>query len=266
MERVHLIVGGYPPGSSAVHDMDFARRELLARLAERDGVATTVSSDFSELGKWLPGARLLITYTAGPYPAGEGLDVLNDWLADGGRWLGFHGTSGGKAARVEGTYLRKMVKLPHHETLGSFFLNHPPIRRFDVKVADASHPITAGLPASFTVADELYLVELIGDCHVLLTTELPQDPSPEGFGFLYDSDTSLQPDGKTRVLGYTKAVGGGEVAYIALGHCHSPTTGGQTMVDTSVDPDGKSPKTFRGVWDEGVFQRLVGNAIRWGLS
>ncbi len=94
----------------------------------------------------------------------------------------------------------------HHEILGSFFLNHPPIRRFEVKVVDASHPITAGLPASFDVADELYLIEITGDCNVLLTTELPEDPSPEGFGFVYDEDTSLQADGKTRVLGYTKAL------------------------------------------------------------
>ncbi len=30
------------------------------------------------------------------------------------------------------------------------------------------------------------------------------------------------PDSKTRVLGYTRALGKGGVAYIALGHCPSP--------------------------------------------
>ena len=265
MERAHLIVGGYPPGSSASHDMDFARRELLSHLGQRGELATTVSSDFSDLGKWLHDAQLLITYTAGPYPDDEQQRVLTEWLENGGRWLGFHGTSGGKAARVEGSVRRKMVKLPHHKTLGSFFLNHPPIRRFEVKVADPSHPITAGLPERFDVSDELYLLEIMGECNVLLTTELPVDPSPAGFGFLYDEDTALQADGKTRVLGYTKAVGAGEVAYIALGHCHSPATDGQRIVDTSVSPDGMSPGLFRGVWDEAVFQRLVDNAIGWGL-
>ena len=266
MDRAHLIVGGFPPGSTAAHDMDFARRELLSRLGRRDELATTVSSDFSDLGKWLHGAQLLITYVAGPYPDDEQHGVLTEWLENGGRWLGLHGTSGGKAARVGGSYRRKMVKLAHHETLGCFFLNHPPLRRFDVSVADLSHPITAGLPESFNVSDELYLIEIASDCHVLLTTELPKDPSPEGFGFLYDKDTSLQADGKTRVLGYTKSVGQGEVAYVALGHCHSPATNGQPMVDTSVDPDGTTPGLFRGVWDEDVFKRLVDNAIRWGLN
>lgn len=266
MDRAHLIVGGFPPGSTASHDMDFARRELLSRLGERDELATTVSSDFSDLGKWLHDAQLLITYVAGPYPDDEQHGVLTEWLENGGRWLGLHGTSGGKAARVEGSNRRRMVKLAHHETLGCFFLNHPPLCRFDVYVADSSHPITAGLPESFDVSDELYLIEITSDCNVLLTTELPVDPSPEGFGFLYDKDTSLQADGKTRVLGYTKAVGNGEVAYIALGHCHSPATNGQLMVDTSVDPDGTSPGSFHGVWDDGVFKRLVDNAIRWGLN
>ena len=27
---------------------------------------------------------------------------------------------------------RKMVKMSHHTTLGSFFLNHPPLRKFRV--------------------------------------------------------------------------------------------------------------------------------------
>ena len=266
MERAHLIVGGYPPGSHASHDMDFARRELLARLGERGELATTVSSDFGELGKWLHRTQLLITYTAGPYPDDEQHGVLVDWLESGGRWLGFHGTSGGKAARVEGSVRRKMVKLPHHETLGSFFLNHPPIRRFQVTVTDSSHPITAGLPERFEVSDELYLIETIGDCNVLLTTELPEDPSPPGFGFLYDNDTSLKADGKTRVLGYTKTVAKGQVAYIGLGHCHSPATDGQRIVDASVSPDGISPGLFHGIWDDALFKRLVDNAIRWGLS
>ena len=266
MERAHLIVGGFPPGATASHDMDFARRELLSRLGKRDQLATTVSSDFGELGKWLKGTQLLVTYTAGPYPDDEQLDVLSDWLRGGGRWLGFHGTSGGKAARIEGSIRRKMVKLPHHQTLGSFFPNHPPIRRFEVQVADPDHPIAAGLPSSFEVADELYMIELTGECRPLLTTELAEDPSPEGFGFAYDEDTSLQPDGKTRVLGYTKPVGNGEVAYVALGHCHSPATDGQRIVDTSVAADGMSRGLFQGVWEDDVFGRLVDNAIAWGFD
>ena len=49
MHRAHLVVGGYPPGSTAGHDMDFARRILLERLAEVPDLTTTVASDFSDL-------------------------------------------------------------------------------------------------------------------------------------------------------------------------------------------------------------------------
>ena len=37
-----------------------------------------------------------------------------------------------------------MVKMPYHETLGGFFLSHPPIRKFRVDLVDAQHPLTRG--------------------------------------------------------------------------------------------------------------------------
>ena len=49
-----------------------------------------------------------------------------------------------------------------------------------------------------------------------MTTELQRDPSPPGFGFVYDRDTSVLPNGKTRVLGYSRQMGKGAVTYIAL--------------------------------------------------
>ena len=210
----HLVVGGFPPGEPAGHDMDFARLRLLELLAE-GGVRTTVAGDFADLDRWLDRSGLLVTYVAGPFPDEAQNQRLRAWLADGGRWLALHGTSGGKAARVqaEGDHAlprRMMVKLDHHHTLGSFFLNHPPLRRFRVDVTPG-HPLAEGLPASFDVDDELYLLEILEPeaTDVLLTTELPLDPSPPRFGFAYPADTALQPDGRTRVLGYTKAVGRG---------------------------------------------------------
>ncbi len=159
-----------------------------------------------------------------------------------------------------------MVEGSYHETLGSSFLNHPPVRKFRVDVAERGHPLTRDLPASFEVMDELYVLELRGPSthRVLLTTDLPKDPSPPGFGFVYDEEAALPPDGKTRVLGYTRELGRGEVAYIALGHCHSPTTNIQPFVDTSVSPDGTTPKLFRGAWETEAFQRLLRNGIEWG--
>ena len=99
---------------------------------------------------------------------------------------------------------------------------------------------------------------------MLLTTELATDPSPPGFGFVYDKDTALLPDGKTRVLGYIREVGKGGVVYIALGHCHSPTTTVQPFVDPGVDIVGSTPTLFRGAWETEPFERLLRNGITWG--
>ena len=63
--RVHLITGGYPAGSPAGHDMDYARLRLLQLLGETPNLTTTVGNDFSDLTKWLPSCQLVITYVAG---------------------------------------------------------------------------------------------------------------------------------------------------------------------------------------------------------
>lgn len=267
--RAHLIVGGFPPGTAAGHDMNFARLQLLRSLQPAEQLSLTVANDFEDIERWLTGTDLLITYVAGPYPAGRGNDALHDWLQAGGRWFALHGTSGGKAVKSErdGRPVKKMVKTEHHQTLGCFFLNHPPLCAFQVSVV-GRHPVMDGLPERFTVQDELYLIELLApaDSRILLTTELAQDPSPPGFGFVYDEDTSLQADGRTRVLGYARAVGRGEVVYIALGHCHVGRTGRQSPVDASINPERTMPVDFRGVWETPTFARLLQNAIAWGLE
>jgi hypothetical protein len=160
-----------------------------------------------------------------------------------------------------------MVLQPHHATLGGFFLNHPPVRRFTVAVS-AQHPLTAGVPATFEAVDELYLVELQDrdNTELLLTTELEADPSPPGFGFIYDVDTSSLDERGTRALGFVHHVGAGAVAYVALGHCHSPSTNGQPFVDRTVTADGATPTTFRGMWEAAPFLQIVRNGIAWGLA
>src|ERR1700736_1072276 len=148
--RVHLIAGGFPLGSYAGHDHDYARLRLLGLLAERE-VPASVANDFSDIEKWLPVSQLLITYVAGPYPDAAQSRAIQLWLEAGGHWLGLHGTSGGRAGRVEGMRQRRPVKTEHHIVLGSYFLTHPPLCRIRVDVID--HPLTKGLGRSFDVED-----------------------------------------------------------------------------------------------------------------
>jgi uncharacterized protein len=260
--RAHLITGGFPPGAHSGHDHDHARLRLLGLLAERD-IPASVANDFADVAKWLPVSQMLITYVAGPYPDATQCRAMQQWLEAGGHWLALHGTSGGRAERVEGMRQRRTVKTEHHAVLGSRFLTHPPICRIRVDVRDADHPLTRGLGASFDVEDEPYFIELQdpGSTRILLSADYgPRAVSPS-IGTLYASDTSLQPDGKTRVIGYAREVGKGEVAYVALGHCHNPAI----RAARTADPADTTPPTFRGAWDSGAFIALLRNAIAWGV-
>ena len=260
--RAHLITGGFPPGAMGGHDQDYARLRLLELLAEQD-VPASVANDFADVEKWLPVSRLLITYVAGPYPDAAQTRAMQRWLEAGGKWLALHGTSGGRAQRVEGARMRRTVKAEHHALLGSFFLTHPPIREFRVEVV-ADTPITRGIGKSFVVEDEPYFIELQdpASTQILLTAEYGPSAASATEG-LYPSDTSLQADGKTRVIGYTKPVGKGGVTYFALGHSHNPAI---RAARANADPSDTTPPTFRAPWETEAFVTLLRNAIAWGVS
>ncbi|HWD58577.1 MAG TPA: ThuA domain-containing protein [Stellaceae bacterium] len=261
--RAHLIAGGFPPGAMGGHDHDYARLKLLGLLAEQE-VPASVANDFADVGKWLPASRLLVTYVAGPYPDAAQTRAIGDWLSAGGHWLGLHGTSGGRAQRVEGARMRRTVKTEHHAVLGSMFLTHPPIREFRVDVADRHSPLTQGLGASFTVEDEPYFIELQdpGATQILLTAEYGASAASATDG-LYPADSSLLADGKTRIIGYTKPVGRGGVTYFVFGHCHNPAI---RAARASQDPADTTPPTFRRPWENDAVATLLRNAIAWGTA
>lgn len=255
--RAHLITGGFPPGSSAGHDHDHARLRLLGLLAERD-LPASAANDFADLEKWLPVSRLLITYVAGPYPSDTQCQALRAWLEGGGHWLALHGTSGGRAERVEGMRQRRTVKTAHHALLGCRFLTHPPLCKFRVDVRDSTHPLTLGLAASFEIEDEPYFIELQdpGATRILLTADYGTAAISQSVVPLYGTDTSLQSDGKTRVLGYTREIGKGGVTYFAFGHCHNPAARAGRPADGQ-------PATFRAPWQNEAYAALLRNAVAW---
>ncbi len=242
IERAHVIAGGFPPGAPAGHDHDYARLRLLTLLAEHN-IPASVANDFTDVEKWLPVSRLLITYVAGPYPDAAQSAAIQAWLSSGGHWFGLHGTSGGKAQRVDGVRNRRTVKTEHHGVLGSFFLTHPPLCTFKVD-AIADHPLTKNVAASFEIEDEPYFIELQHPetTTVLLTADYGKDGIWPTVDALYGSDPSLLPDRKTRVLGYTRPVGAGAVTYFAFGHC-------------------TNPPIYRGPWEHPAFVQLLRNAI-----
>jgi hypothetical protein len=235
----------------------------LGLLAEKD-IPASVANDFADVEKWLPVSRLLITYVAGPHPDAPQCGAIERWLESGGHWLGLHGTSGGRAERVEGLRSRRTVKTEHHALLGSRFLTHPPICKIRVEVKATDSPLTLGLGTSFDVEDEPYFIELQdpGSTRILLTADYGASGVSPTVAPLYGSDTSLQSDGRTRVLGYTREVGNGGVAYFALGHCHNPAI----RAGRTADPTDTTPLTFRGSWETDAFITLLRNTIAWGVG
>ena len=258
--HAHLIAGGFPPGAPAGHDHDYARLRLLQLLSEQE-MPASVAGDFADVERWLPVSQLVITYVAGPYPDAAQTAAMRRWIEAGGHWLALHGTSGGRAERVEGFRQRRTVKTEHHALLGSYFLTHPPIMKFRVDVRDGASPLTRGLASSFVVEDEPYFVEIQdpASTQILLTADYGPDAVSPTIGTLYPSDTSLQSDGRTRVLGYTRRVGRGAVTYLALGHCHNLASRGARAADL-VDA---APVTVRGAWETDGFATLLRNAIAW---
>src|SRR3989442_1999411 len=192
--RAHLIAGGFPPGCPRGNDPHSARLPLLGLLAEQD-VAASVANDFADVEKWLPVSRLLITYVAGPYPDAAQCRAIQRWLEAGGHWLGLHGTSGGRAERVEGSRQRRTGKTEHHALLGSYFLTHPPICKIRVDVAAGDTSLTPGLTASFLLQDEPYFIELQdpGSTRILLTADYGPDAQPPTICPLYPPGTHLAP-------------------------------------------------------------------------
>ena len=169
--RAHVVAGGFPPGQLSGHDHDYARLRLLQLLAERD-IPASVANDYADVAKWLPVSRLLVTYVVGPYPDAAQTEAIRRWLEAGGHWLALHGTSGGRAERVEGQRMRRSVRTEHHALLGGRFLTHPPIREFRVDIV-ADSPLTRGLGRSFAIEDEPYFVELQdpASTQILLTAD-----------------------------------------------------------------------------------------------
>lgn len=255
--RAHLVIGGFPPGSSAGHDHDYVRLRLLELLYDQD-MQSSVANDFADLDKWLAVSRLLVTYTAGPHPDERQCAAIAAWIDAGGHWLALHGTSGGRAQKVEGARQRRTVKSAHHALVGNRFLIHPPIRRFTVTVRDSAHPITHGIGAAFEIEDEPYFIELQdpASTQVLLTADYGPDAAPAVLPLLYERDTSLQADGKSRVLGYVRPRGSGAVTYLAFGHCHNPAA-------RAGRDDGTSPSTFRQPWQTPAWIALLRNALAW---
>lgn len=313
--RVHVVCGDIMVVTNRIqfdHDVQYATMKFMQWLDEykERKLVATVSSDYSNLDKWLKPAQILICYCSGPVADDNNTAVLQKWLEAGGKMIGIHGTSGGFARRVKeeefatalypqelhfnGNAPRKYVKKNFHDTLGAFFMAHPPVHTFPVKVVDAQHPIMAGIPAEFSLADELYLIELQGNLHdykILLTTEYdacgvdmersdyaysrgyPWDPS-RNIHELQELYRKNAPPKQSEML-LDRDPGEKNSQHPSVGHrntrvvAYERTVGkggifytglGHSTVNLPGHPG------YKGSWASPVFEQLLKNAINWAAS
>ena len=151
-----------------------------------------------------------------------------------------------------------MVKAPYHEALGAFFLTHPPVRDFEVTVADRGHVLTDKLPPSFAIRDEPYWIEVQHpETRVLLTMDMQEAPVGH-YAMVYDEDTTLLPDGRSRALGIVRTS-----ARAAWPTSRRGTVRRRHRAAAGVADD---QPAFRGPWETAAYRQLLSNALAWGAG
>ncbi len=235
---VMLIAGG------KYHDFDFARLELLKLLAEHERLRVQVRDDYADLAG-IAAADMLITYTCDRVPDAAGVAALRAFLGGGRRWLALHGTNSILQALPDGRFDTPRTAPEFTEMLGSQFMAHPPICKYQVRVCDDGHEMTRGI-ADFWVEDELYLADCDHGNQVLMTTSFGGNAAP----FVREE----WPQAEHPVL-YQRAHSGGEIMYCTLGHCR-----GKFDVPELV---AVYPHIERGAWTTPSFYEVVRRGIRW---
>ncbi len=239
-----LVAGG------KYHDIDYARRELLALLAEHEHVRVTVTCDY-ENTDLLERAAFLLSYTCDVRPSEPAQRAYADWVSSGGRWFALHGTNAAlDLPRPDG------VEAPRcfprwAETLGSQFVAHPPIAPYSVELA-SDHWLVEGIEP-FDTDDELYLME--HHDRDALEPLLHTHWSGKAHGFAEaDWTDATEP----HLISYLRQLGDGAVLYNTLGHCR-----GHYDMAPVVD---YYPQIERCSWEKPQYHEMLRRGIRWALG
>jgi uncharacterized protein len=125
------------------------------------------------------------------------------------------------------------------------FLAHLLLGPVAVDVARPENPIVSGM-RSFSVVDEPYIVDLVGDCEVLLSARFSGSNPAYVLG--------EWPDEIARPQMYLKRHGAGGVLYLNLGHCSGRYDFRPLMEDGPVS---------KGPWESPEFRELLRRGISW---
>lgn len=241
--EVAIVVGG------RWHDIDFARRELLALVGEHDAARASVHSDFADVDR-MRNVDAVIAYTCDVRPASREVEALRGMVARGGRLLALHATNSAiDAPDPDGPRIfRTPDAMPEFTALlGNRFLAHPKIGPFLIEPTAREHPLTQGIEP-FTTTDEVYVADLGSGLDVLMDVEYT-GPCP---GFETDHGEGRHP-----VL-YTRREGEGLVTYFTLGHCR----GRFDVQDLGIDDLGVVDRV---AWESPEYGEILRRSVAWAV-
>lgn len=187
MKRAFFFSGGWPG-----HQPEVFTDRLAAELRVH-GFETELSGSLEPLAdeEALRGFDLIVpNWTMGQLTP-EQSRGLQTAVSQG---VGLGGIHGGMGDAFRGD-------LGYEWMVGGHFVGHPHVGPYEVRVTDAAHAITAGLPTAFAYSSEQYYLMVDPGIHVL-------------------ADSVYEHAGQSVVMpvAWTKAWGEGRVFYSALGH------------------------------------------------
>jgi type 1 glutamine amidotransferase len=129
------------------HDSIPAGIAALKELGTQGGYVIETSEDPCALSEAALAHLRVVVFlnTSGTILQDEQRSAVEKWVRAGGGFVGVHA-----AADTEYDW-------PYYgELLGTRFASHPAIQTATIRVTDSQHPVTAGLPATWTRRDEWY--------------------------------------------------------------------------------------------------------------
>jgi type 1 glutamine amidotransferase len=215
-------VAPYANGPAGVHGVLGQATTALCQLAEIAGLSPVVVDDVRDLSPHQLGATgVLALFTIGetPFSPAQKTALLEAWHAGRLNVLGVHSATDASHTWPD-----------YGSIIGARFDGHPWTQSFTIDVADADHPATAHLGATWPWHDEIYLFRsLRPDARVLLR--------------LADDQVDLSvPGGRVPDCGFPLAWCHGEekgrTFYSALGH-------------------------FPGAWETPAYLRHLAGGLAW---
>lgn len=178
-----IVMGGHSEGFHEFSEMG----PIYERFLTQAGFAVKLTEDRDDfLAERLADVDVVVDYTTGDTLTDAQAGGLLNFVRGGRGFVGVHSAADSFHNRRD-----------YERMIGGIFLTHPPTIPHTFKVTNSTHSCMAGVPAEFTMPEELYMMDYIGQFDTLMTAEFNSFQLP---------------------VTWVKPHGCGRLFYTALGH------------------------------------------------